>query len=424
MQLDDKYPFNRAFRLKILSLMLDKFWVTQYGIDLIQPEYFESDDEEEMCRALIAYWEHYKTVPSDPEDIIVMSGSENSQFVYEIFDCDEDIRVASDKAIEWAREQSMKLAILESVECIKNKDTKNIIPLVKKALMVGDNLLSPGIDVIADTERWLYDIFVNKVRTGWTHVDRILGGGLSAGELGIILAPPNRGKSMGLINIGYGAAGIGSGKNVAHFTHEMHQGIVAKRYAARLTFRFPNKDENIERYEDDLIKSAMKLMPGKVRVIHQSKMTVDDMDNRLERMSAEGFNLGLIVDDYADLMVPTKRYTEKRYELSSIYEDLRALGDKWGVPVWSASQSNRASLSKELITMADIAEDIGKAAISDVIVAMCQTRDERLVDQCRLFMAKVRDGENLALFDAKYYSRSQTIITTGATAPKDNDQDV
>jgi hypothetical protein len=62
--------------------------------------------------------------------------------------------------------------------------------------------------------------------------------------------------------------------------------------------------------------------------------------------------------------------------------------------------------------MQDVAEDIGKASIADVIVSVCQTYEERLADICRLFMAKVRDGESLATVVAKYYQKSQAIVST------------
>jgi hypothetical protein len=80
-------------------------------------------------------------------------------------------------------------------------------------------------------------------------------------------------------------------------------------------------------------------------------------------------------------------------------------------------------LSKEIITIQDIAEDIGKAAIADVIIALCQTRDEEQMNQCRLFMAKVRDGTKKMMYDAKFYGKSQAIITTGLSKNKDEEKD-
>ena len=420
----EKYPFDRPFRLKILALCLDKIWLSRYGLSIVKPEYFEQDDEENVCRAILDYYSQYHSIPTDPEDIIVDVGPEYAELVYDLFETDVDTRLAADKAIRWAREQAAKIAILDSVDDVKTGNIDKIIGRMKEVLEVGNSLLVPGIDVIQDTDKWLFDWWVDKIQTPWTHVNKILGGGLGPGELGIMLAPMNRGKSMSLINLGYGAAMIGSGKNVVHFTHEMSSKVTAKRYASRIVFRFPTVNENLDAYEDRLMESALKLMPGHVRIVECSGVTVDDIDTRLEKLKSEGFNFDLIIDDYPDLLKPTKRYTEKRYELSDIYTELRALGNKYGVPVWGASQANRASLSKEIITMQDIAEDIGKAAIADVIIALCQTKDEHDMEVCRLYMAKVRDGESLAMFDAKFYAKQQAIITTGITQPKERDTEV
>jgi replicative DNA helicase len=187
-------------------------------------------------------------------------------------------------------------------------------------------------------------------------------------------------------------------------------------------FRFPKREEDLDKYEDDLIETAMKLMPGHIRIVHCTRPTIDELVIRLERLKAEGYDFDMVIDDYPDLIKPTKHFSDKRFELSEIYTDLRALGDKYGVPIWGASQANRAALSKEVITIQDIAEDIGKAAIADVIIALCQTRDEHDMEVCRLYMAKVRDGESQAMFDAKFYADSQAIITTGVSISKNKEE--
>ena len=137
-----------------------------------------------------------------------------------------------------------------------------------------------------------------------------------------------------------------------------------------------------------------------------------------------GGDIGAIIDDYLDLVTPVRRYSERRFEISSVYEWFRELCGTYNVPGWSASQARRSSLSKDIITMEDIAEDIGKANISDVIIALCQSHDEYYVNQCRLFMAKVRDGEALGAINAKYYGSKQAIVTTGFVKHNKDTEDV
>ena len=74
--------------------------------------------------------------------------------------------------------------------------------------------------------------------------------------------------------------------------------------------------------------------------------------------------------------------------------------------------------------MDSIADDIGKASIADVIMALCQTYDEKQLEICRLVMAKVRDGASMDIFKAKYYPAQQAIITMGKVEYKEKQQDV
>jgi ribosomal protein S6E (S10) len=63
--------------------------------------------------------------------------------------------------------------------------------------------------------------------------------------------------------------------------------------------------------------------------------------------------------------------------------------------------------------MEDIAEDINKVSIADVVISICQTKEEKDSSRCRLFTAKIRDGVSGAAFAAKFYGGMQAIVTTG-----------
>ncbi len=430
----DKYSHEYDFRVKIIALLLDAKWLSIYGSHLIKPEYFDTDHEQAVVEAILTYHDVYRKPPPDMADVMALV--EDDEYYDDIVDLTEelfhkqwDLDLSSDEVIGFAKEQAMKLAILDSVDAITNGNIEIAVAKVTEASKVGDILSIPGIDIVIDVDRWLYDLWAHRVRTGWLQVDQVLDGGLSGGietaELGVIMAPPNQGKSMGLINLGYSAASIGSGLNVIHFTHELSAPVVSKRYAARMVFRFVHSADDKDAYKKEFLDAARKLMPGKVRVIGGSrKMRLTEMSSHIDRLVAEGFRPGLIIDDYADLLVPERSRSQKRFELSDIYTDMRAMAGYYGVPIWTATQSTRGSLNKEVITMADIAEDIGKAAIADVIIALCQTHEEYTMERARLYMAKVRDGAKQAMIDCKYYGKSQAIISTGFTKRKVEEEDV
>jgi archaellum biogenesis ATPase FlaH len=250
--------YDREFRLKILALCLDNSWMAKYGTSIISQSYFDRDDEHAFISSVLKYREKYKKSPSDPYDVIALCGGKFSTFIldmYELYD-EGDFSLASDLVIQFAREQAAKIAILDSVDDVNAGRIQPAIDRMKEALKIGQNLLDSGLDPIRNIRDWLYDYWEEKTRTGFMHIDNVLQGGVLPGELSIILAPPNRGKSMALINVGYSVASIGSGKNVLHFTHEMSKQQTAKRYAARMVFRFPKHVDNLETYAEDVVETA------------------------------------------------------------------------------------------------------------------------------------------------------------------------
>lgn len=417
-----KYEYDRTFRLKILACLLDQVWYSSHS-NVILPEYFESDEESEFVSIIEKYHEEYSKLPTDPYDLEVLSTSaESIELIHAVFETSEeyDLQLAGDKAAEFARQQAVRLAILQSVDDINSGDLSLIVDRMREALEVGSEIGSIGLDPYVDTDMWLYDYWKDKVRTGWLHIDRMLEGGLAPQELGVMLGPQHRGKSMSLINIGFGAASIGSGKNVVHITHEMSVAQTAKRYAARAMFRFPSAGEDLDKYSDELIEAARNLVTGKIRIIGSrdvkkavSSMAVRDLHAKLSELQDSGFRIDLIIDDYADLLKASRKYSDRRFELTDIYNSLKNLAEEFNCPLWTASQSRRSSHSKEIITMEDIAEDINKVSIADVVISICQSKEEKDSNRCRLFTAKIRDGVSGMAFAAKFYGQTQAIITTG-----------
>lgn len=416
---------DRPLRLKILSLLLDPKWITIYGKDVINPNFFETEDEIAFAEAVHTFHETYNRPPTDPDDVIeLMSVIDGGDLVYEIFDeCESwDVALATDIVVQFAREQAVKLAILDSIDDVNKGNLSSPLDKMEVALKVGENIMLPGMDFIADIDQWLHEYWVDKIRTPWTHANKVLGGGLGIAELGILLAPTNVGKTMALVDIGYAAAALGSGKNVAHFTHEQEPETVSRRYAARMTFSFLKRGDDTAAYKELVLETARKLMPGKIRIIGGArKMKLSEMRSHLDRLNAEGFKFDLIIDDYMDEIEPERYLNEHRHELSAIARGLRNIAGEYQVPVWTATQSTRSSFNKEIITLEDVAEDVGKVRIADLVIAICQTKEEYDMEKCRLFFAKVRDGKKNYLFSAKFYSDAQAIITTGIVKKKQVD---
>ena len=67
-------------------------------------------------------------------------------------------------------------------------------------------------------------------------------------------------------------------------------------------------------------------------------------------------------------------YDQKRFELESIFEDLRALSMEMKLPVWTATQSNREGFNDDVITIDKVGEAINKAMVVDFFGTFSQRK--------------------------------------------------
>ena len=104
--------------------------------------------------------------------------------------------------------------------------------------------------------------------------------------------------------------------------------------------------------------------------------TTETLKNHLYKLKQRGIEPDLLIVDYGDLLKPVNNFKEKRYELGSIYEELRAIAKVNECPLWTASQTNRSGLNAEVITMESISEAFNKCFVADFICTVSRTYEE------------------------------------------------
>lgn len=293
--------------------------------------------------------------------------------------------------------QSLRTAMDESIGLMPKGDWPRIRSLMEKALDSGVRDLELGIHYFRDAAIRIGGEREDGLRrvwpTGIPELDEALfRGGLAAGEMGVVLAPTNRGKSICLLSFARRAL-IGGGR-VVFYSLEMADRAVAARADSAWT-GFPMAE--LAERSDEIITKLGKLYDlfGDAFLIKQwppHAATVAMVRSHLQQLAATGFRPDLIVIDYGDLLRPSGRYSERRHELAILFEEIRGLAVEHDCPVWTATQSNRAALKKEVVGLEDLSESFDKAMIADVVVALCQTQEEEAAKppKMRLFVAKNR----------------------------------
>lgn len=420
----------------------DKAIFTTYR-EVLQPSYFKKDIHIDLCRII---HEHYdkemdrakrKNTEVNPPTIEVLweevrkltrKNQKKSELkklyqecILDMSDIDlSDREYIIDSLIDFGKRAAMERAIWDSVTELESDtpDYAKINAHVEDAQKVGQDISDLGTDYFSDAQKRMEEYAkgedgVRRIPTGLSGMDKVMSGGLGDGELGVVIAPPNRGKSFALTNIGAGA--LLEGLNVAHFTLEMPERQVSKRYDNRL---LKKNTDYLKANSSKALKALMNMQKHVKGELHIKKYRTNECDintlrSYLTRLYMEkGFKPDLIIIDYADLMTPRRTYADKRFELESVYLDLRDLGDEYSCPVWTASQANRGALDKKVITIADLAEAFNKANIADFMVALCQTVEEKEDGIMRWHVAKQRDGEaNITMDgDIDYLTAFMTVF--------------
>jgi len=290
-------------------------------------------------------------------------------------------------SLDFCRKQKIKESMLKCVPLLEKLSFDEISKEINNALILGsDNNF--GHDYLIDFEERFKIKSRNPISTGWTAIDDICKSGLGKGELGVVIAPTGAGKSMVLVHLGSQA--IKNGKTVVHYTLELGDTVVASRYDSCIT-GYPLSD--LHTFKDSIYETV-KNLPGKliIKEYPTKSASTKTIRNHLEKLRKRGNEPGLVIVDYGDLLRPISIQREKRNELESIYEEMRAIAQEFKCPIWTASQTNRSGLNAEVITMESISEAFNKCFVADFIFSVSRTIDDKTANSGRIFVAKNRNG--------------------------------
>ncbi len=304
-----------------------------------------------------------------------------------------DEQYIKDTSLDFCKKQKLKKALIKSVDLIQNSSYGEIRQVIDEALNLGtDNNF--GHDFLKDFE-YRYEIKArNPISTGWEKIDKLTKKGLGKGELGVVIAPTGAGKSMVLAHLG--AQAIKDGKNVIHYTLELSESVTGQRYDScisevPLSNLFYQKEEVLNSISDVEGNLIIKEYPTK-------SASPNTMRTHLEKLKKRNHKIDMIIVDYADLLKPPTQFKEKRNELESIYENLRAIAQEYGCPLWTASQTNRSGLNAEVVTMESISEAFNKCFVADFICSISRTVKDKNANTGRMFIAKNRNGPDGLIF--------------------------
>ena len=405
--IDNLKKFGSEFQIKCISgILSDKSFLERLS-DIIDPTSFESDAHQWIVKQTVAYFMQYKDLPTlnvfkikvDSIENPVLKESIVSQLrnVYQKI-TDSDLKFVKEQYLEFCKSQKLKNAIIDSVEHLKTGNYEKVKSLVESAMKAGMER-NIGHDYMTDVDKRMSVMARNTVKTNWTEVDTIMDGGLAGGELGIITACAGSGKSWVLAKIG--AEAMKQGKNVVHFTLELNENYVGLRYDSCFTgIDFQNIRNNV-----DIVRKKIEQVPGKLFIKYFPIKTVSahHLKMHTERIAMLGSKIDLIIVDYADILRPyqSERNSNSYSEAGGIYEELRSVAGELQVPIWSASQSNRAAMDEDIIQANNISDSYRKIMTADFVMSLSRKVTDKVSNTARFHIIKNRFGPDGMTFPSR-----------------------
>ena len=402
---DTLTKYGQSYQSKVVASLISDVKFLEQVTEITKPAFFESQANQWIIGEVQNYFNEFRTVPTmevfkikvgEIEDkILKQTVVEQLKGVYLQFGS-EDLPYVKKEYLTFAKNQKVKDALLKSVDLLKAGNYDKIIDTMMAASKVGvENDL--GLDYIDNFELIMEDVKRNSVSTGWEVVDELMDGGLGPGELGVVMAPSGIGKSWFLSKIACSA--VQKGLNVLHYTLELSESYVGQRYTTILTGI--QTSEHKER-KDEIVRK-IKNTPGRVRIKYYPPQFASSktLSAHIEKLKASGFNPNLIIIDYADLLKSGSNRDGLYAELGGIYEELRGLSGEMGIPIWTATQTNRAAIDHEVIQADSVGDSYKKVQTADFIMSVSRKTKDKLSNTGRIHIVKNRFGPDGMTFPAK-----------------------
>ena len=395
--------YGHPFQTKALAALVTDRDFLQQSSDIVSPEYFDSDASKWIVRKTLTYFNEYRTTPTMEvfkvevekiqNEVQAVAVKEQLKETYKSSQV-KDIDYIKDTFLDFCKNQTLKNALIRSVDLLELGDYDDIRNLIDKALKAGVER-DLGHEYIAEVEDRYREESRYTIETPWPVINQLLLGGLGRGDLGMIAGGPGGGKSWALVAIG--AQAVKLGYTVIHYTLELSEKYVGKRYDANFT-EIPVGDLSDNK---DIIQERLLGLRGGlyIREYPAGQATVNTIHAHIEKCIQQNIEPDLIILDYADLL-NSKSSREKRDKLDDIYTGLRGLATEMKIPIWTASQANRTGAREEIIQGDRVAESYSKMMITDFAMSLSRTAEDKENGTGRWHVMKNRYGADGMTFNS------------------------
>lgn len=403
-------------------------------------EFFDSTYLKELFDIVKPFVLEYKTCPTHQQavDLVMAEGKEhivNKDVIAMIYQHEDKLSQYSEEWLEnnvkawitWNNTMQGLKKTITYVKTVSNDITfENYQEINERVKTIFNNETQmtfdedDGVDFF-DTESHKSKK-LERTSTGYPVIDLWSKGGYWKGSLWCFVGGPKTGKSMWLQNLC--AKSVTNGHNSAYITLELQVEMINQRIGSNLfsisSYDYEKVVENdnifkdkVKAYHDSLIMNPGYLW---VKEFPTSSATVFDLEAALlkkeEAMSTpeRPFKFKNIFIDYINIL---KNYrnpnSENMYlKIKQLAEDLRAMAQRNGWCIITATQSNRGQAGSSDMTMSSVSESFGLIATVDMLFGII--RDIAMNANGEYYLKIIANRASAAMDERKRFTFDKTFL--------------
>lgn len=318
--------------------------------------------------------------------------------------------IVKEESDKFFKQQNLTKAINKAIEIVKSGNASryyDIEDLIKKALDTNTDI-DNGYNPMDGIDEALEETYRETIPTGFNRLDKALYGGLGIGELGIIVAPSNVGKSSATTGFAASAATYKckendyNGYKVMHVHFEDEDVNIKRKYYGWITgvdaidLSKPEFKEKVkEQLKSEYCKEG-KMIKDNIWCLHplSGEIGVNGIEQYVKQGIARGFKPKLLIIDYFECLAledGEKSDSEWTREGKTMRK-LEALAHKYDVAIWCPVQGTKDSFDKEILGLSSAGGSVKKVQIGHVIITLARTEEQKKNHRVTISLQKFRAG--------------------------------
>lgn len=415
------------YQLRFMAQILTDTRFANSIIDIVDPNYFE----EPGLRVIAAEIKEAKAkddIIPDIESIrfrLLEDVKDEYQQKYVLKQLEKvkeanlhDTLKVQDIAMKFCKQQELKKSIKEIQKIIDKgniDDYEECETILRKALEHGDNK-DDGMAVFDNIEDVLIDDFRRPIRTGINGLDEYMDGGLSKGELAVILAPFGVGKTTMMTKLANTA--MNDGHKVLQIFFEDNPKVIQRKHLScwtgiELNALALHRDEVRIKYNEVMEKAKETNGMIKLKKFPSDGTTIPIIRQYIRKLIAQGFRPDIVLLDYIDCVQPSKNFDDANVGEGSVMRQFESMLAELDMAGWTAVQGNRSSIKADVVEADQMGGSIKKGQIGHFIVSIAKTLDQKDNGTATMAILKSRFGKDGIIFQDITFDNARIQIDMG-----------